>query len=194
MASLGVLAALGLLVASSLLTDVGADHAIAVLPLVLVSAGGLVDLGARAMRTGLDAWFARIATIVLAVGVLPSTVSHLMDGTRFDQRPAFARIERERPDLLVLTAPAIVQRAYAPRLRAHELSANTVRLDSLMAMERDLWVVSANTEDGPTVENGEELAGWLRDHCRLADVRERRRLDHRRHRVELWRCTRPRPA
>lgn len=194
MATLGATATLGALVAASLVTEAYVDYGMAMLPLVFVSAGGLIELGARVVRAGRERWFARIATMVLVAGVLASTVSHLADGTRYDPRPAFARIERERPDILVLTVPIIMQRAYAPQLRARELSANTTQLDSLLTAERDFWVVSPSKREGSILPNGAELVAWLGERCHLAEAHERRRLDYRRYRVELWRCTRVEPV
>jgi hypothetical protein len=187
-ATLGVLGTMSILMAASLVTDTYADYAIAMLPLVFVSAGGLVRMGASAARTLVRRPFAWVSTAVLLAGILPATVSHLRDGTRFDQRPIFQRIERERPDLMVVTAPIVVQRMYAPRLRARELKGSAPRLDSLLLAERDMWVVASHTRHATMADADGRLVPWLQDHCRLRLVHERLRLDYRRYRVELWRC------
>lgn len=188
MATLGAAGTMALLVAASLVTDTYADYAVAMLPLVFVSAGGLVRLGTPPGQAGIGRAFAWVATAVLLAGVLPSTVSHLRDGSRYDQRPAFARIQRERPDLAVVTAPIIVQRRYAPALRGRELPGSRAGLDALLAANRDMWVVASLSRHGVMADGDGQLLPWLRDNCRLRDAHERLRLDYRRYRVELWRC------
>src|SRR2546426_6123023 len=71
---------------------------------LFVSAGARVQLGREAMsaRRGL---FAGVATVTLAAGIVPSTVSHLSDGSRFDYRPAFQFIRTHGSDVPVVTWP-----------------------------------------------------------------------------------------
>ena len=58
-------------------------------------------VGALCTRFGATADGERRAAIalllVLAAALAPSTVSELMDGSRFDYRPALAHIEAQRP-------------------------------------------------------------------------------------------------
>jgi 4-amino-4-deoxy-L-arabinose transferase-like glycosyltransferase len=183
----GGLSTVGLLLLASTRTDVYADYGMALLPLVFVAAGGLFQwvvapLGARAVP-----WLAA-AAIVLVAGVAPSTVSHLRDGTRFDYRPAFAHIRAAAPTVAVLTEPIALQREYAPELRAYALRARTAYLDSALARERDLWVVTAVQRYGIVGDDGGALRRWLIEHCRLSATHERPRLDYRTYRVDLYRC------
>jgi hypothetical protein len=185
-AALGAAGTLAVILAASFRTNVYADYATPMLPLVFVSAGVLVALAAAPLpRPGLSA---AIATLVLAAGVLPSTVSHLLDGTRFDYRPAYARIAADAPQVAVLAEPIILQRHYAPALRGLALRPRGAYLDSTLARERDLWAVIAMQRYGIVGDRGDTLRDWLAGHCRAVAAFERPRLDYRRYRVELHRC------
>jgi hypothetical protein len=132
---------------------------------------------------------AAVLSVVLAIGVLPSFISHLSDGTRFDYRPAYATIQRKAPTVPVLTWPLILQRHYAPQLRASELPRSRPRLDSLLIMNDDLWAVVSVKRYGIVGDDTGEMQAWLSDNCRQVDQYQRPRLDYRVYRVELWRCT-----
>lgn len=186
-AALGGGVTVAALVAASAGTDVYADYGMAALPLAVVSAGVLVQAGAERMRSGGRA-FAVAAVVVLAAGVLPSTISHLSDGTRFDYRPAFREIMREGASTPVLTSPIAVQRRYAPELDGRPLVREPARLDSLLRAERRFWVVAPVRRYGIVGDPAGELEEWLSAHCRLRRVDEGLRLDYRRYRVELHRC------
>src|SRR2546428_13664075 len=79
-------------------TDVCPLCGMAMLPLLFVSAGALVQLGCEAMsaRRGV---FAGVAKVTLAAGIVPSTGSHLSDGARFDYRPAVPFIRTPGSDV-----------------------------------------------------------------------------------------------
>jgi mannosyltransferase len=170
-------------------TDVYADYAVGMLPVTFVAAGGAVQLLYERLRSGRAAG----AVLLLAVGVaggLPSTVSYLSDGSRFDYRPAFARITREAPQRPVLTWPRVIQMRYAPALRGFELNVPTARRDSLLDSSGQLWAVVSVKRYGIAGDDSGELGQWLIERCRMVESHERPRLDYRLYRVNLWRCDR----
>jgi hypothetical protein len=181
-------AALVLLVAASTRTDVYADYAVAMLPLLFVSAGALAQLAAERLRARPAAGPAVLAAL-LGAAALPSVASHLSDGTRFDYRPAFRHVEREAPGRLVLAWPLILQRHYAPALRAAELRPDPARAEAALAAEGELWVVASVKRYGIALDDSGALAAWLARRCRRSAAFERPRWDYRVHRVEVWRCT-----
>lgn len=174
------------LLAASTRTDIYADYAISMLPLVFVSAGALVQLAVERMRGGAAAAVAAVA--VLAAGILPGTVSHLLDGTRFDYRPALAHARTVAPARTVVTWPVVVARQYAPDLRIRGLTTDTARLSSIARGEGEVWLVTSVRRHGIAGDDDGALAGWMGGRCRLEHAHERQRLDYRVYRVELHRC------
>jgi hypothetical protein len=187
MAVLGCGSAMTLLVVASTVTDVYADYGMAMLPLLMVSGGALVQLGYEGMSASRGP-FAGAVTVLLAAGILPESVSHLSDGTRFDYRSAFQFIQAHDRDVAVVTWPLVLQQHYAPDLHAFELTPDSVALHSLLEQRRDFWAVISVQRYGIVMDDRGELAAWLPRHCRLAFSHERPRLDYRRYRVELHRC------
>jgi hypothetical protein len=183
----GCAAAIVLLMAASTRTDVYADYAVAMLPLLLVSAGALAQLAAERMRAG-GATAVAVLAALLGAAVLPGVASHLSDGTRFDYRPAFRHLERRAPGRLVLSWPVIVQRHYAPGLRGAELRPDPAGLDAWLAAEGEVWVVASVKRHGIVMDESGSLAAWLARRCRLDAAWQRPRWDYRVHRVEVWRC------
>lgn len=181
-------AAILLLLAAATRTDVYADYAVAMLPLLFVAAGSLAQLAADRMRSGAAAAPAVLAAL-LGAAVLPGAASHLSDGTRFDYRPAYRHIQARAPDRLVLTWPTILQRHYAPGLRAAQLSMDPARLDARLAAEGALWVVASAKRYGIALDDSGAVAAWLARRCLREAAFERPRWDYRVHRVEVWRCT-----
>jgi hypothetical protein len=182
----GSASALAILAVASFRTDVYADYGMAALPLLYVSLGVGVDrLAALApARHGL---LAGGITLVLLGGVLPETVSHLSDGTRFDYRPAYRWLEANSGDRLVVGWPSAQQRAYAPGVRFRELRHDVRALDETLAGEGGFWLVSSHHRRG-LILGGSPVATWIRRHCRTTMVTERPRLDYRSYRVELAWC------
>jgi hypothetical protein len=185
----GVIGCLTLLAAVSVRTSAYADYAVSALPLLLAGAAVLLDR--LAATSYLPGRFAAPAVVLLvAVPVLPSTVSHLSDGSRFDYRPALRYLEKEAPAELALVWPIIVQREYAPALRSAELRPRRAYLDSLLTAERQFSVIismqRARIVGGGA---GPEAGAWLVSHCRAAFVDAPPRLDFRLYRVEVRRCT-----
>ena len=58
---------------------------------------------------------------IIFIGMLPSTFSHLSDGTRFDYRTALSQINATGPSIEVLAWPIAIQRAYDPALKSRDL-------------------------------------------------------------------------
>jgi hypothetical protein len=157
------------------------------LPFFLVSTGGgLAIVAERFKRRGWLVGFA--GAIVLAAGVLPSTVSHLIDGSRFDPRPAFRLIEQGDPDRLTLTWPIVLQRHYAPQLRAAEFLPDQERLDSMLAAEEKLWVVASYKRLGLTPDAGGQASRWLDANCHPTEAWTAPRLDFREYKTVLFDC------
>jgi uncharacterized membrane protein len=189
MATFGVTGMLIALFLLSFVTAIYADYGIAALPLVFVAAAGLIQWIAEMLPLERQRGVTAAVTALVLIGMLPSVLSHLSDGTRFDYRPAFAHITATAPQLAVLTWPLIIQREYAPRLHGYELPTTPARLDLALATNRDIWAVVSVKRYGIVGDDGEAIATWLNAHCRQADQYQRPRLDYRMYRVDLWRCT-----
>lgn len=183
----GALSCLLLLSLAAARTSVYADYAIAMLPLLIVSAVGLIAAGAERFR-GNRSLFGAVAALILLAGMAPSAASHLSDGTRFDYRPAFAHIEANAPQVTVLTLPIIIQRHYAPQLEGVELRMTSTFLDDQLQRERDLWVVVPVRRYGIWHDSEGALATWLPQHCRLTHTYQKPRFDYRMYRTDLYRC------
>jgi hypothetical protein len=183
----GVLFSLALLMAASLVTSVYADYAISMLPLPIVAAGAMIAAGAVRF-TGSRPGFALAATLVVLAGVLPSTVSHISDGTRFDYRPALRQIEAQGPDAPVLSVPIILQRHYAPELNGVELEMNADFLDRQLAESGPFWAIIPFRRYGVWQDGSGEVERWVAAHCRLRGSHQRPRLDFRVYRTGLYWC------
>ena len=182
MTILGGGGALLLLFIASFSSNVYADYGISVLPLVCLSVGGAVQRIAAEVRQELAGWVVGGASIALAAGVLPGTVSHLSDGSRFDYGPAFAAIRRLGPEHPVAGGIDVIQREYAPELRMLEIH-SLPQMDSLPAF----WFITSERRYGLR-EGGPGLKGWLDAHCRRVLSSGRPRFDYRIYRVDLYSC------
>jgi uncharacterized membrane protein len=170
-------------------TAIYADYGIAALPLVLVVAAYPVAWLAENLPTGRAAAGATAVAWILVIGILPSTASHLSDGTRFDYRPALRQINATDPTIEVLTWPIAIQRAYDPGLHSREIPTSAARLDSALVQYHDLWAIVSVKRYGIVGDDTGGMAVWLRQNCRQKDEYQRPRLDYRIYRVDLWRCT-----
>lgn len=183
----GVTTALLLLMLAALQTDVYADYGMSMLPLVFVTIGGAVQRIAERLP-GRGGAFAVSTTLVLAAAVLPSTVSHMLDGTRFDYRPAYRQVAQAGPGELVVGWPLVLQRYYAPGLRFEELKNSSEFLSRILARET-FWLVTSHHRHG-MVLGGADVERWIGAHCQKVMDTERTRLDYRVYRVDLHRCSR----
>lgn len=190
MAIAGVSAMLLALVPLSFVTAIYADYGIAALPLILVSAAGGVAWIVEQVPAANRRFAEATIVVLLLVGIAPSAASYLSDGTRFDYRPAFARIERDAPARTVLAWPIIMQRHYAPQLHTYEVPFTADSLSLLLNRERDLWAIMSVKRYGIATDDGNgTIARWLGEHCRQIDQYQHPRVDYRMYRVDLWRCT-----
>jgi hypothetical protein len=178
-----------LLFAMSFRTDVYADYAIGMLPIAFIAAGGAIEWVTTRLTSG--RWpTALVLAGVVAAGGIPSTISYLIDGSRFDYRPAFARIARENAAAPVLTWPIALQRHYAPALHGHELLAAPSSRDSLVASSDGAWVVASVKRHGIALDDDGQIDAWLAGRCHRVESFERPRFDFRMYRVDLWWCDR----
>ncbi len=185
-ATLGCLACLTLLLAASPWRTVYADYAMSVLPLLFVSVGGVIQRVSErlAPRVG---WFVPAATLVMLAGVLPGTVSHMSDGTRFDYGPAYAHIMRAGGDRHVIGWPATIQRYYAPGLSFEEFRADSAFLAETAVQTSGFWLISSHRRRG-MIDGTSGVTSWMNAHCRRVLMTERPRIDYRTYRVELHWC------
>lgn len=193
MALSGVTVTCVLLLTASTRTDVYAEYATAILPLAFLAIGGLFWTLSRAiprLRTG---HLIAVAAVISA-GVLPSTVSHLLDGSRFDYRPAYEHVRKTAPQITMVTWPLIIARHYAPDLKAIDLRMRTDYLNELLRRESDFWLVGSYRRYGLVVDDAGVITAWIGRHCSLEHTHERARLDYRVYRVNLYRCRSERVA
>ena len=181
-----------LLLVSGVGNDIYADYGMAMLPLVFVTAGGVVH------RLGEVAGAARLAstigaTVLLVSSALPGTLSHYSNGTRYDHRPSFARIADSAEPHPVFAWPIIVARHYAPELVLSEFAGSAAQLERA-SVDGGFWVLTSVSRQGLVPDDG-SARQWLDRHCRVELRTERPRFDYRSYRVELlWCGDMPAPA
>jgi hypothetical protein len=182
---------IGCLLVASLRTPVWTDYGIGILPFMHASAGALF-LGFATSRRDLLAVAA--LALVFAAAMLPTTASALIDGTRFDYRPALEAIRQKAPARLALVRPLILQQEYAPELTSVELRSDRQVLDSVLGTRDSLWVVASRQRYGLVSDPDGVLRRWLGERCRLEGEWQRHRLDYRQHTVLLYACGLPERA
>jgi 4-amino-4-deoxy-L-arabinose transferase-like glycosyltransferase len=187
MVLLAVTSTFSAILLASFVTDVYADYGISVLPLVCAAAGGFVQLLTGSSGQHLTMRSLSLAALIVAA-MLPSTVSHLSDGTRFDPRPAFAMVAELASDARLLTTPIALQRHYAPRLNAKELRYERRFLDRELAENGELWLIAAVQRYGIVFDDAGVGPDWLSTNCRQRLSSGRPRLDYRMYRTELYQC------
>jgi uncharacterized membrane protein len=170
-------------------TAIYADYGIAALPLVLTAAAYPIAWLADHAEASVSTLGATVVAWIFIIGILPSTASHLSDGTRFDYRQALGQINKTDPSLEVLAWPIVIQRAYAPGLHSREIPTSAAGLDSALQRYSDIWAVVSVKRYGIVGDDTGEMATWLRQNCRQKGEYQRPRLDYRIYRVDLWRCT-----
>jgi hypothetical protein len=160
----------------------------AVFPLALGAAGALVPcISATAQdqrRTALA------LLLILAAALAPSTASQLIDGSRFDYRPALARIEAEDPEGTVVLWPKIQATWIAPQLKGLEFLSSTpvAMLDSLQAARPLFWVITSERRSGIVGDEDGTKTQWLARHCGRVVTTGGHRLDFEEYRSILWKC------
>lgn len=190
-ALLGATSLLALLGAAAFRTDTYADYGVALVALCSVSAAAALsmvgdsDRRGTALRTG-------VVLVVLA-GILPSTVSHLLDGMRFDYRPALAFAAAQAPEDAIMGQPEILMRYYAPQARHLPYRVRSDSLDAALQREGRFWLVLSAREYGWSLVEPDTEA-WTARHCRRIRSDAQMRLDSRQYRVELFSCGRDLPV
>ncbi len=180
---------LACLFALSFRTAIYADYGVAALPLLIVAAAFPVAWLGEHLPAAVSSLGAAAVAWILIVGILPSTASHLSDGTRFDYRPALSQIDATTPSIEVLAWPIAIQREYDPTLNSREIPTTAAGLDSALHRYRDLWAITSVKRYGIVGDDTGGMALWLRQNCRQKGEYQRPRLDYRIYRVDLWRCT-----
>jgi hypothetical protein len=188
MTLIGAAVALMILMAASTRTDVYADYAMPILPLIFISAAGLIAMGVELLRKRV-ALVTTCAVLIMVAGVLPHVASHLSSGTRFDYRPAFDRVRQAGPQQTMVIWPQIIALHYAPDLKSAPLRMRVEVLDSILTKDQDIWVVGSARRFGLVVDEGGKITRWLHRHCVLDSSFEKPRWDYRLYRVELYRCS-----
>jgi len=189
MAVFGSVCTLVALVVLSFSTAIYADYGVSALPLVIVAAAYPVGWLAENLGPALASAGSTAVAWILIIGILPSTASHLSDGTRFDYRPALSEINAIAPSIEVLAWPVAIQRAYDPALHSREMPGSVAGLDSALHQYRDLWAIASVKRYGMVGDDTGEMARWFWQNCRKKSEYQRPRLDYRIYRVDLWRCT-----
>jgi hypothetical protein len=184
----GALSTVALTVAAARFTAVYTDYAVGVLPAAFLGSGVLASRILSGGRLPSLAFGA-----LLAAGLAPSTVSHVIDGTRFDYRPALAFARRQDAAAPVLAWPVAVARHYAPDLDVRALDRGIDALDADLARSGRLWAILSVKRHGHTLDNP-ALDSWVERACRPAATFERPRFDYRQYRVVLVSCDLTRAA
>lgn len=174
------------LVAASMVTDVYFTYSIYLLPLLIVSAAAAIQL--LGSRTGEWARYTRIALpAILVAGMLPETLSQVTDGSRWDYRPALARIAEIDPTREVVGWPGVTLAHYAPELSFRFFKADPAWLDEMKA-DGGFWALASVKREGIATDQGGVQAAWLAANCRLELETQKMRFDYQMFSVELHRC------
>ena len=127
---------------------------------------------------------------MLAAALMPGTVSHLLDGSRFEFRRPLQAVERQDPGATVLVYPIIHARWETPDLDAVEFkpSRGAPFLDSLRAAHDRFWVVVPLRRLGMAGDGSGAKLRWIQRHCELEGAYRHPRFDFERYDTELYRC------
>jgi hypothetical protein len=189
MAALGVGLPVAIMQVAGLrnLVPVSVLYVSAALPAFLVAVGALANLLGAADRPRRTAM---VLGAVVGAALLPGTVSHLADGSRFEFRKPLLLVERRDPGATVLVYPVIHARWEVPELDALEFrpALGTEYLDSLRTARDRFWVVAPLRRSGMMGDSRGEKLRWLHRHCELQASWRRPRFDYERFDTELYRC------
>ncbi len=186
-AGLSVLIALGvgagLYLAGAFFTELWSHYIGVFLPLIFAAAAAAVTPPVSSRRVP-AAWLA-LALLVASMG--PQLLSHLSDGTRWDNRPLYARIEEEAPRRLLVTYPGVIAEYYAPTLKVTQFRPPAA-MDSLLKGRGSVWAIVWRQRNRIGQDPTGGLGDWLSRRCTLAASVERPRFDFRLYRSELYDC------
>ena len=160
----------------------------AAFPLLLGCAGALCT---RFGAAPVGEWHAALALLlILAAGLAPSTVSQLLDGSRFDYRPALAHIEANDPRGTVVVWPKAQAMWGAPDLESVELRHSTPVsiFDSLATVRDRFWVIASQRRMGIIGDADGTKQHWLSRHCDRILTTGRPRFDYEQYVTMLWEC------
>jgi hypothetical protein len=188
-ALVGVPATLALLLFFSGYTPVTAIYASGLTPLLFVAYGGLC---APVVGSPWPRLFSPALLTLSVAAMLPSTVSHLADGGRFDLRPAFDAIRQSDPSQLVVVNPLALARYYAPDLKSVDLpeDGRVERLEALRSAGTPFWLILTERRHGISFDFEGRRWAFASRHCTPWGEYGRMRLDYEMYRVRLYHCTR----
>lgn len=193
---LGLMTALGLIASVMTLLIGGYANFLPVSVLYLSAAFPmmLAAAGALCMSFGAEAAGQRRAAVVLllvlAAGLAPSTVSQLLDGSRFDYRPALAHITKNDPRGTVVVWPRVQAMWATPALESIELRGTTPisMFDSLDATKDRFWVIASQRRQGFIGDADGQKQQWLARHCARVLTTGQPRYDFEQYVAILWEC------
>ena len=187
-ALLGIATSVTLTLVAGLKTDVYADYGMAMLPLVYVAIGGAVARVDELLPPPAGRWWSGAIVAVLGAATLPGVVSNLIDGMRFDYRPAYRYVQQFTPGRLVVGGPAIEQRYYAPGQPFMEIPPDgTLGLERIARDSGSFWLLATYTRQGLQYDDG-WTRHWIELRCHTVLRTERQRLDYRVYRLDLAWC------
>jgi len=159
----------------------------AAVPVFLVAVGAAVNVLAPG---GVGGRAALALAFILAFALLPSTVSHLTDGSSFEFRSPLRTVQDRDPGATVLVYPVIHARWETPKLDAVEFrtALGTAFLDSLADAREHFWIVVPLRRAGMTGDGDGAKYRWIVRHCDLQGAWRRPRFDYERYDTELYRC------
>jgi len=124
---------------------------------------------------------------VLIASFLPTTVSHLIDGTRFDYRPSLNYLLEKEVREPVVGSPLLMQRYYAPSLNSVGFQKTINQLDQQIAVG-SFYFIASEREYGLVDDPERNLRPWLSMNCREVLRTHEMRIDMRSYTVLLYRC------
>lgn len=188
-ALVGAPATLTMLLFFSGYTPVTAIYAAAITPLFFVAYGGLC---AQAPGTLWPRTFGPVLLVLSVASMMPSTISHLADGGRFDLRPAFDAIRHADPSLPVVVNPITLARYYAPELKSEDLGEDggVERLEALRRANTRFWLILTERRHGISFDRLGRRWALASRRCTPWGEYGRVRLDYEMYRVRLYLCDR----
>ena len=186
--ALGIFSTLGLLFFSSSFIDVYADYAFVMLPLVFLSVG----LGIQILSSSQNSVKSKFATtisisVILIAGLLPSTLSHMRDGSRLDYKSAYNFIDQNSSSKVVFADLKVIQKYYAPDASFHAYGKNFKSFLHRIKKHDSFWLIAAYRRRG-IVNVTVKLERWIENNCRLKKKVGKQRFDYRDYKIKIFMC------
>lgn len=175
-----------LLAGLSLRTNIYSDYAVAMLPLAIVTTAALLSH----LKVLSQSWW-WIGALLVVVASAPETASQLLNGMRFDPRPALHQATTTDTERIIVGWPLIVLRHYAPGAQVVEQPSSPAGLDSLANSRSRFWFIASRSRFGLMGPGGRSLEGWLNMNCRERGRWSDRRVDFRVYQTLLLECGQP---